>query len=114
MTSAHHKLDNLTVIVDRNGLQQTGYTEIIKSLEPLGLKWEAFGWKVFVVDGLDVSQLVKVFDQADQVNGQPSVIIALTVKGKGVSFMEWVSGYHGKVPGEDKAKKALEELEESN
>jgi transketolase len=79
--------------------------------EPLPDKWRAFGWHVIEVDGHDITQLIDAFEQAKKVKGQPTVIIAHTVKGKGVSFMENVAGFHGKAPTADEAKRALKELE---
>lgn len=111
MTASHHKLDNVTAIIDRNGLQQTGPTEFIKSLEPLASKWEAFGWKALMIDGYAIEDMVRAFNEAENTKGRPSVIIALTVKGKGVDFMEWVSSYHGKVPDKEKADKVLKDIE---
>ncbi len=110
MGAAHYKLDNLTAIVDRNGLQQEGETEDIMSLEPLADKWAAFGWKVFDIDGHDMATLVDTIDRARQVRGQPSVIVARTVKGKGVSFIENQVRFHGTAPTDEELAVALEEL----
>ncbi len=111
MAAAHYKLDNLTAIVDNNGLQIDGWNCDVMSLAPLEKKWEAFGWHVINVDGHDFDQLIGAFKKAKAVKGQPTVIIAHTVKGKGVSFMENVAGFHGKAPNKDELEIALKELE---
>jgi transketolase len=111
MAAAHYKLDNLVAIVDNNGLQIDGWNCDVMNLEPLNKKWEAFGWHVIEVDGHDLTQLLKAFEQAKQVKGQPSVIIAHTVKGKGVSFMENNVDFHGKAPNAAEVEIALKELE---
>lgn len=110
MLSAHYKLDNLITIVDRNGLQIDGQTEKIMCLEPFTRKWESFGWNVIEIDGNDMSQIVNAFGEASCVIGMPTVIIAHTFKGKGVSFMEWKNSFHGKAPSEEEMIRALEEL----
>lgn len=96
MTGAHYKLDNLIAFVDRNNNQIDGTTEQVMALEPLDKKWEAFGWAVQVVDGHDTAAIKAAVDTAKTIKGKPSVIIADTVKGKGISFMEnqyqWHSG----------------------
>ncbi len=111
MAAAHFKLDNLVAIVDNNGLQIDGWNREVMNLEPLNRKWEAFGWYVIEVDGHDLAQLSGAFDQAKQVKGQPVVIIAHTVKGKGVSFMENNPDFHGKAPDAGEVEIALRELE---
>ena len=111
MAAAHYKLDSITAIVDRNGLQIDGWCCDVMNTEPLPDKWRAFGWHTIEVDGHDMGQLIDAFEQAKKVKGQPTVIIARTVKGKGVSFMENVAGFHGKAPTADEAKRALKELE---
>lgn len=98
MSAAHYQLDNLTGIVDLNGLQIDGTTDTVMSIAPLEEKYRAFGWEVFIVDGHDIKALISVFEKARQVKGKPSVIIARTIKGKGVSFAENVVGYHGIPP----------------
>lgn len=110
MLSSHYKLDNLVAIVDRNGLQIDGQTEKIMCLEPFSKKWESFGWHVIEIDGNDIDELIKAFNETTCVIGKPTVIIAHTFKGKGVSFMEWMNTFHGKAPNEDEMIKALEEL----
>ena len=96
MFAAHRKLDNLTAIVDRNGLQIDGPTEKVVALEPLCDKWAAFGWNVIRVNGHDHAKLLAAVEEAKCTIGKPTVIVADTVKGKGVSFMEGVVGFHGK------------------
>jgi len=98
MTASKYRLDNLTAIVDRNGLQQEGFTEEIKPLEPLDKKWEAFGWKVFEIDGHDFEQIVWALTEVENVWGKPTVIIANTTKGKGLPEAEGNNLYHSKVP----------------
>ena len=110
MTAAHYNVDNLCAIVDRNGLQIDGPTEKVMSLEPFSKKWEAFGWNVIEVEGHDIAQILEALDKAETVKGRPTVIIAHIIKGKGISFMEWVAGFHGKAPNEEELEKALEEL----
>ena len=111
MAAAHFKVDNLVTIVDNNGLQLDGWNRDIMNLEPLKENWQAFGWHVIEVDGHDFGQLIDAFSQAKQVVGQPTVIIAHTIKGKGVSFMENNVDYHGKAPNAAEVEMALKELE---
>ena len=110
MSAAHFKLDNLTAIVDNNGIQLSGFNRDIMNLDPLNKKWEAFGWHVTEVDGHDFTQLLDAIGKAQKVKGQPAVIIAHTVKGKGVSFMENNVDFHGKAPNAEQLEKALKEL----
>jgi len=110
MAAAHFKLDNLTAIVDNNGLQLSGFNRDIMSLEPLNKKWAAFGWHVTDVDGHNLNQLLDALENAKKVKGQPAVIIAHTVKGKGVSFMENNVDFHGKAPDAEQLEIALKEL----
>ncbi|MBN2057463.1 MAG: transketolase [Candidatus Saganbacteria bacterium] len=111
MTSAHHKLDNLVAFVDHNKYQIDGQIDEIKSLRPFADKWKAFGWKVLRCDGHDISSIISALDKACKGTGRPTVIIADTVKGKGVSFMEERPlDYHGKAPTPEEEKKALAEL----
>jgi transketolase len=111
MAAAHFKLDNLVAIVDNNGIQLDGFTRDIMSIEPLNKKWLSFGWKVIEVDGHDIAKLIAAFKRARKTIGQPTVIIAHTVKGKGVSFMENNPAFHGKAPNSDEFKIAMKELE---
>ncbi len=111
MTGAHYKLDNLCGIVDVNGLQIDGFTKEVMNLEPLADKWKAFGWNVIEVDGHSFEELIKAFEKAGKFKGKPTVILANTVKGKGVSFMEHKAEWHGKAPTKEQAEIALKELE---
>ena len=110
MAAPHFKLDNLVAIVDNNGLQIDGSTCDVMNTDPMEKKWEAFGWHVIEVDGHDINKLYEAFTKAKTVKGQPSVIIARTIKGKGVSFMENVAGFHGKAPNKEELEIALKEL----
>ncbi len=112
LTAAHkYKLDNLVNIIDRNNIQISGFTQDVWPLEPLKEKYLAFNWKVFEVDGHDFRRLLSIFNQAQRVKNRPVCIIAKTIPGKGVSFMENSYHWHGKTPNAEEAKKALEELE---
>jgi transketolase len=111
MAAAHFRLDNLVAIVDNNGLQIDGWNCNVMNLEPFNKKWEAFGWHVIEVDGHDFTQLLDAFEQAKLVRGKPTVIIAHTIKGKGVSFMENKADFHGKAPNAAEVELALKELE---
>ncbi|MDD5439618.1 MAG: transketolase [Candidatus Omnitrophica bacterium] len=108
--AAHHKLDRITAIIDRNRLQGMGKTEEVIRLEPLLKKWTAFGWSGITVDGHDHAELEKVLSKIPLVKGKPTVIIANTVKGKGVSFMEDRLEWHYKSPTKDQLAQALKEL----
>ncbi|MCK5579954.1 MAG: transketolase [Candidatus Omnitrophica bacterium] len=111
MTSAHFKLDNVCAIVDYNKVQENGPVSEIMGLEPLSSKWSSFGWHVIEVDGHDLHELMSAFDEFDSTEGKPTVIIANTVKGKGISFMEGQHSWHGKAPNDEKLKDALAELD---
>lgn len=111
MFAGHRKLGNLTVIVDRNRLQQGARTEETNALEPLADKWRAFGWDVVEVDGHDVIALLKAFDAAAQPRDKPRVLIANTFKGNGVSYMRDQAGWHHGVPNADQLAQAIAELE---
>lgn len=110
LAAAHYKLDNLTAIIDHNTLQITGHTRDVMSNEPLGEKWRAFGWAVKVVNGHDFSALTEALSKPAEV-GKPTCVIANTVKGRGVSFMENVAKWHHGVPNETELKQALAELD---
>jgi transketolase len=110
MAAAHYELDNLTAIVDHNTLQITGHTRDVCSNEPIDEKFRAFGWEVRDVDGHDFAALTDAFTRAPEA-GKPTCIIANTVKGRGVSFMEHVVKWHHGVPGDEEYKQALAELE---
>ena len=111
MLAAHHKLDNLVVIVDNNNLQIDGAIDDVNSPYPIDKKFEAFNFHVINIDGNDFDQIDAAFKEAKTVKGQPVAIIAKTVKGKGVSFMENQSGWHGKAPNDDEYKIAMQDLE---
>ena len=111
MSAAHYGLDNLVAIVDRNGIQQSARTEELCALEPFRAKWEAFGWRALEVDGHDIPSLLEAFAEARRTEGKPVVILARTVKGKGVSFMEDRLGWHGKPPTLEQRDLALRELD---
>ena len=98
MSAAHYQLDNLIGIIDLNGLQIDGTTDEVMSVTPLKEKYEAFGWEVIQTDGHDMEKLVEAFDMAKRFEGKPVLILAKTIKGKGVSFAEDVTGYHGIPP----------------
>jgi transketolase len=110
MSAPKFRLDNLTAIVDNNGIQLSGFNKDIMNLEPLNKKWAAFGWEVIEIDGHDLEQVFTAIKKAQQVKGKPAVIIAHTVKGKGVSFMENNVDFHGKAPNAEQLEKALKEL----
>jgi len=110
MAAAHYKLDNLIAIIDYNRLQIDGTNAEVMEVEPLADKWRAFGWHVQEIDGHNVQAILDSIEQAQKVQGQPAVIIARTVKGKGVSFMENQAGWHGKAPSDEELKQALAEL----
>ena len=111
MAAAHFKLDKLTAIIDHNGIQLDGWNKDIMNIEPLGQKWQSFGWNVIDTDGHDVVQVIQALEKAKNFAGKPSLIIARTVKGKGVSFMENNPDFHGKAPNAEEMKIALKELE---
>ena len=110
MTAAHYKLDNLCAFLDSNNLQIDGNVSEIMGVEPLDKKWEAFGWNVIKIDGHDFEQILSAFDKARECKGKPTMIIAKTIKGKGVSFMENVCGFHGVAPTLEELERALAEL----
>lgn len=105
------KLSNLTAIIDFNKWQATGRSEEIMCLQPLKSKWESFGWHTQEIDGHDFHQIEEAFNNAKSENNKPSIIIANTIKGKGVSFMEDNNNWHYKIPNKDELKLALEELD---
>ena len=110
MFAAHYKLDNLCAFVDNNGLQIDGNIDCVLSPNPIADKWRAFGWHVIEIDGHDIQEIFMALDQARTVKGQPTMIVAHTVKGKGVSFMENQAGWHGAAPKPDEKDRALAEL----
>lgn len=111
MTAAHYKLDNICAIVDLNGLQIDGPVSKVKAIEPVASKWAAFGWNVIDIDGHDMKEILDALDDAETVKGKPSVILAHTIKGKGVSFFEGKVEYHGMAPTPEELEKALKEME---
>jgi len=111
MAAAHFKVDNLVAIVDNNGQQIDGWNRDVMSLDPFPAKWQAFGWQVIEVNGHSIPRLIDAFDKAKQIKGQPTVIIAHTIKGKGVSFMENNPDFHGTAPNAIEVELALKELE---
>ena len=112
MEASHYKLDNLVGIIDRNRLQIDGWVKDVMNVEPLDERYRSFGWEVIEVDGHDMRAVVDALQKAKNVPapGKPTLILANTVKGKGVSFMENVAGWHGKAPSYDEMVKALDEL----
>ena len=110
MTSCHYKLDNLCVIVDNNNLQIDGSVDNVMNVYPIDEKFRSFGFEVFTVDGNNIDELITIFEKAKTIKGKPTAIVAKTVKGKGVSYMENQAGWHGKAPKEDEYKTAMEEL----
>jgi transketolase len=110
MAAAHYKLDNLIAILDKNGLQIDGYTKDIMNTEPMADKWRSFGWHTIEINGHDFDEIDNAISDAFNVKGKPVCIIARTVKGKGVSFMEGQCEWHGKTPSGEETEKALCEL----
>lgn len=114
MTSAHYKLDNLTAFLDYNKLQIDGTNDEVMTVEPVADKWKAFGWNVLEIDGHNYDQIRDAVKKAKETKGKPTMIIAHTVKGKGVSFMENQVGWHGSAPNEEQMERALLELGDGN
>lgn len=110
-SASHFRLDNLTCILDRNGLQIDGPTEEIMSIEPISERWRAFGWNVIEIDGHEVPEIMDALKLAKDTRGRPTMVIAHTVKGKGVSYMEGTLSFHGKAPSKDEHAKAMAELD---
>ena len=110
MLAAHYNLDNITVFLDYNGLQIDGSNEDVMDIEPIDEKFKAFGWNVIGIDGHSFDEIFGAIEKAKDTKGRPTMIIARTVKGKGVSYMEDQFGWHGKAPSEEETEKALEEL----
>ena len=111
MTAAHYSLDNLTAILDRNRLQIDGHTKEVMSVEPLAAKWEAFGWHTVQVDGHAIPDILNTLKACGSVKGQPSMIIARTTKGKGVSIFENQVKFHGVTPTTEEYQQAMQELQ---
>ena len=114
MTAAHYGLDNLCAFLDSNGLQIDGEVEKVMNVAPLDEKWRAFGWHVIEINGHDFKEIFDALDEARTVKGKPTMVIAKTVKGKGVSFMENLASWHGSAPNAEQAEKALEELSKND
>jgi transketolase len=110
MSAAHYKLDNLTIFLDNNGLQIDGKIDEVMSPNPIDEKFKAFGLNVINIDGNDIEQIDDAINKAKSINGRPTVIVAKTTKGKGVSFMENQVGWHGKAPNEEQRDIAISEL----
>jgi transketolase len=110
MTSAHYKLDNLCAIVDFNKLQIDGFLCDVKNIEPIKDKWESFNWHVIEIDGHNFIEIMDGLDEAEKIKKRPTVIIAHTIKGKGISFMENKACWHGIAPNKEELSRALEEL----
>ena len=110
MAASHYKLDNLCVIVDNNNLQIDGKVSEVMNIYPIDEKFKSFGFHTINIDGHNIEELIFAFEEAKKVKGKPTVIIANTIKGKGVSFMEDEVSWHGKAPNEEQYKIAIEEL----
>jgi transketolase len=111
MTAHHYHLDTVTAIIDANQLQQNGPVKTVQDIEPLPEKWRAFGWHTIEIDGHDLAQVLSAYDEVKTVKGKPQAIVARTVKGKGVSFMELNHAWHGVAPKPDELERALKELQ---
>ena len=111
MACAHYKCDSLCGILDYNGFQIDGKICNVMGLEPLAAKWQAFGWHTIEIKGHSMKAIISAYDEAKSVKGKPSIIIAHTVKGKGVSFMENVCDFHGRAPTKEETERALKDLE---
>ena len=110
MSAAHFKLDSVVALVDRNRIQNDRWTHEVMELEPLPDKWRAFGWHTLEIEGHDFSQILRALEEASETKGRPTAVIARTVKGKGVSFMENNPDFHGKAPNKEQLAQALEEI----
>ena len=110
MSAPHYCIDNICAILDNNGLQIDGCCTDVMNSNPLPEKWKAFGWNVININGHNIAEILDALDKAETAKGQPTIIIAKTIKGKGVSFMENVVDYHGKAPTAEEGEKALKEL----
>lgn len=110
MSASHYKLTNLCAILDYNSYQIDGSVAEIMNIEPVAKKWQAFGWHTIEIDGHNYKQILDAYDKAETIKDKPTIIIAKTVKGKGVTFMENTHAWHGKAPDSEQSKKALEEL----
>ncbi len=111
MAATHYQCGNLCAVLDYNGFQIDGRTKDIMNLEPLAAKWQAFGWHTIEIDGHNMKEILSAYAEAETIKDKPAIIIAHTIKGKGVSFMENVLDFHGRAPTKEEAEKALKELE---
>jgi len=114
MAASFYKLDNLIAILDKNQVQETGKTKDVMDLGDVAAKWKAFGWNVIEINGHNMEEIIKALDKTSTKNGNPTMIISNTIKGKGVSFMELNHKFHGKAPNDEEYKKAIEEIEKIN
>jgi len=110
MTASHYKIDNICAIIDHNGLQIDGNCSEVMNIDPIEEKFEAFGWNVFTIDGHNMQEIVEALDMAEKIKGKPTVIVANTIKGKGVSIFEGKVQYHGVAPDQEELEIALKEL----
>ena len=110
MAAAHHRLDNLCAMLDFNGLQIDGNVTDVMNPTPFDKKFEAFGWNVIEIDGHNYDEIKEAYKKAKECKGKPTLILAHTVKGKGVSFMENEAGWHGAAPNEEEKNKAIKEI----
>ena len=113
MSAAHFDLDHICGIVDYNKIQIDGWSKDVMGIEPLADKWRSFGWHVIECNGHDFQELTDALDGAEKIKGKPAIILAHTIKGKGVSFMENEAKWHGVTPKKDELEKALKEIDES-
>ena len=113
MAAAHYKLDNLIVILDHNRLQIDGQNKDVMGIEPIDEKFKAFGWNIIVIDGHNFEEIINALNEADKVKGKPKIIIANTIKGKGVPYMENKAEWHGKACTPEELKLALKELDQN-
>ena len=111
MAAAHYKLDNLTAFLDHNGLQIDGKITDVMSPEPVEDKFKAFGWDTIVINAHDYEEIITAIEQAKKIKGKPAIIIAESIKGKGVSFMENEAGWHGTAPNKEQRDIARAELD---
>ena len=110
MSAAHYKLDNLTIFVDFNGLQIDGDIHEVMNPSPIDKKFEAFGWKTIIIDGHNYEDILNAIEEAKATKDKPTAIIAKTIKGKGVSFMENEAAWHGTAPNKEQCEQALREI----
>jgi len=110
MTASHYKIDNLCAIIDHNNLQIDGHCTEVMNIEPVDEKFKAFGWNVFTIDGHNMSEIVSALDDAEKIKEKPTMIVAKTIKGKGVSIFEGKAKYHGVAPTKEELEIALKEL----